>query len=181
MKKICCIGVHGTGKTTLCYEMSYYYKKNGNNVKLVNEVARSCPFGINENFNPYSAMWIVHSHITQELNAIARKGDLIISDRSPIDTIMYAQAMGCLVGHQMKNLFKMAEDWMETYESIYYIRPAGTSAVPDGIRSTDESHRKRVEDCFDDWMERCNMSIQKKFKILTSETIFTKTHCWLEV
>lgn len=180
MEKICCIGTHGAGKTTLTYQLAAYYKTKGKNVKIINETARSCPFPINLQFNAHGAMWIIHSLIKKELEAISRLATLIVCDRATIDTIMYAQATGSLVGHQMKNLQKMAEDWMDTYDKIYYIRPGDNLAIPDGIRSTDENFRKKVEDNFDDWMERCNMAIQNKIVIIKSEDIFAKQNCWLK-
>lgn len=178
MLKICCIGTHGTGKTTLTYQQAAYYKTKGKNVKLVNETARSCPFPLNHLFNAYGAMWIIHEHIKKELDAMSKIPDMIICDRAPIDSIMYSLANNGCVGHQMKNLYKLAEDWMDTYDIIYYIRPDGNDAIPDGVRSTDESFRKRVEDRFDDWMEKCNMSIQNKTVILTSSMIFADEKCW---
>ena len=163
MQKICCIGTHGSGKTTLCYQQAAYYKLNGKNVKLINETARSCPFPINHQFNSYSAMWIIHTHIQKELEAFAKQADIIICDRSPIDTVMYAIVSGCIAGHLMKNLCVMADDWMETYDKIYYVRPDGNNAIPDGIRSTDESFRKRIEDAFDDWMENGTIPFRKYY------------------
>lgn len=180
MQKICCIGTHGSGKTTLCYQQAAYYKTIGKNVKLINETARSCPFLLNHQFNSYGAMWIVHTHIKKELEAIAKSAEMIICDRSPIDSMMYALATGCTVGIQIKNLYRMAEDWMDTYDKIYYVRPDGNDAIPDGIRSTDESFRKKVEDHFDDWMERCNISIQNKTSIIKSSEIFSGKNCWIK-
>lgn len=180
MMKICCIGTHGTGKTTLCYQQAAYYKTLGKNVKLINETARSCPFPLNLNFNAYGAMWIIHTHIKKELEAIARHAEMIICDRSPVDSVMYAIANGCNIGHQIHNLYRLADDWMDTYDQIFYVRPDGNQAVPDGIRSSDENFRKKVEDCFDDWMEKCNMSIHHKIKIIKSSSIFSLKNCWID-
>ncbi len=180
MLKICCIGTHGTGKTTLSYQQAAHYKTAGKNVKLINETARSCPFSLNLQFNSYGAMWIIHTHIKKELEAIARQADIIISDRSPIDSVMYANATGCTFGCQMQNLCRLADDWMQTYDTIFYIRPDGNYAVPDGIRSTDEQFRKKVEDVFDDWIERCNMGIQNKIIIIKSSEIFSSSECWVD-
>ena len=139
-----------------------------------------CPFPINFQFNAHCALWIINSLIKNELDGISRLAKLIFCVRGNIDTIIYAESTGSLVGHQMKNLQKMAEDWMDTYDKIYYIRPGDNLAIPDGIRSTDENFRKKVEDNFDDWMERCNMAIQNKIVIIKSEDIFAKQNCWLK-
>jgi thymidylate kinase len=180
MQKVCCIGTHGSGKTTLCYQQAAYYKTIGKNVKLINETARSCPFALNHQFNAYGAMWIIHMHIVKELEAMSRNADIIICDRSPMDSIMYALATGCTVGQQMKNLYKMSEDWMETYDKIYYVRPDGNDAIPDGIRSTDETFRKKIEDHFDDWMEKCSMGVQNKILIIKSSSVFSERECWIK-
>lgn len=178
MQKVCCIGTHGSGKTTLSYQQAAYYKTNGKNVKLVHETARSCPFPINQKFNAYGAMWIVHTHIKKELEAMFHNADIVICDRSPIDSMMYALATGCIVGLQMKNLYKMCEDWMDTYDKIYYVRPDGHDIIPDGIRSTDESFCKKVEGHFDDWMEKSNLAVQAKTIVINSSRIFSECECW---
>lgn len=178
MKKFCCIGTHGVGKTTLSYQMAAYYKTMGTHVKLINETARSCPFPLNNQFDAYGAMWIIHTHIKKELEAVARHAQLIISDRSPIDSVIYAKVNGCNYGQQIKSIYRLAEDWMETYDRIYYVRPDGNHPDPDGIRSMDEDFRKKVEDLFDDWMEKCPYSIQSKFFIIKSSKIFNQNLCW---
>lgn len=178
MQKICCIGTHDSGKSTLCYQQAVYYKTNGKNVKLINEIDSSNPFAIK--FNAHSAMWEVHAHIKKELEAMAKNAEIIICDRSPIDAIMYAKVNGPVVGHIMKNLCKIAEDWMDTYDQIYYVRPSENELFPEGIQSTDESFKKKVENCFDDWMENCNLSILHKISILTTSKIFSEKNSWLK-
>lgn len=46
--KIALIGTHGTGKTTLAYDIISKLKKKGIDADFLGEVARICPFPINE-------------------------------------------------------------------------------------------------------------------------------------
>ena len=46
--KVAFIGTHGVGKTTLAYGLAMRLKQLGANVGFLEEVARRCPFPINE-------------------------------------------------------------------------------------------------------------------------------------
>ena len=90
VKKIAITGTHGAGKTTLCFMMAGYYKKLGYNVNVVQEVARKCPFPINENMSEEAVLWIYHEHVKTELE-VSRNHDIVISDRTFYDSFIYGR------------------------------------------------------------------------------------------
>ena len=56
--KIGFIGSQGCGKTTTAYALATELKKRKHDVYVLSEVARSCPFELNEGATEKSQMWI---------------------------------------------------------------------------------------------------------------------------
>ena len=86
--KLALIGTHGVGKTTLAYDVCALLKKQGQNVELVTEVARRCPFPVNEGTTLEAQLWILHTQIADEL-AAAQRAQTVICDRSVLDNYCY--------------------------------------------------------------------------------------------
>lgn len=89
--KIAVIGSHGTGKTTLVHRLAYHLKKQSFNVGVVEEVARECPFPLNKKVQWQTACHTITNQIKKELDKEAQGFDVIISDRSPMDALVYLQ------------------------------------------------------------------------------------------
>lgn len=174
--KICVVGSHGSGKTTLTYVMAAHYKATGKNVKIIQETARSCPCGINDKMNLNSAIWIHNSHVNKELEAIARDFDTIISDRSAIDPLLYARHFD-LGGHYLEVLMDLATSWMQTYDRIFFIRP-DAPVQADGVRAVEEDFRESVDRLFLDFFENEGKHLTAKTTTLTTTQIFGDTTCW---
>ena len=153
MTRIAIIGTHGVGKTTLSYILAAQYKMTGSSVKIVQEVARSCPYPLNEGMTLDSCLWIYHEHIKKEMDAIL-KHQVVICDRSALDSFLYAQAQGCVTEDDplFKHSFEAAKAWMKTYTKIIYVISSNEEIEADGVRSTDVSFQRRVERKFDEWV-----------------------------
>ncbi len=151
-KKICIIGTHGAGKTTLSYILAAHYKKLGKSVKIVQEVARSCPYPLNDGMTRESCLWIYHEQIKKELEAL-RTFDTVICDRSAIDSFIYAKAQKCFNYEDsfMALSYQAAHTWMYTYEKVIFVNPGNIEPVDDGVRSTDKMFQTRVHDYFLKW------------------------------
>ena len=65
--KIALIGTHGTGKTTIVHEIVSKLKKRGFDVDFLGEIARQCPFPINEKTTKKSQIWMILKQITSEM------------------------------------------------------------------------------------------------------------------
>lgn len=174
--KICVLGSHGSGKTTLTYHMAAHYKSQGKNVKIIQETARSCPCGINDKMNLSSAIWIHNSHVNKELEALARNFDTIISDRSAIDPLIYARHFD-LQDHYLEVLADLATSWMKTYDRIFFIRP-DAPVHADGMRSTEENFRASVDRLFVHYFQEEGEHLLPKTTILTTTQIFGDPTCW---
>jgi len=147
--KLALIGTHGVGKTTLAYDICALLKKQGRNVELVTEVARRCPFPVNEATTLEAQLWIQHAQIAAELEA-AQRAEFVICDRAVLDNYCY------LVNRcgRQPALESWLEHWLGTYsllvgiplvrESIYaegFRQPA----LDDGFRATDRAFQQRID------------------------------------
>ncbi len=144
--KIAIVGTHGTGKSTLSYMIAAHYKKLGKKVKVIQEVARACPFPINHGMTKEAALWIYLEHTRQELEAeIAH--DVIVCDRSAYDSFAYARHFRLLNSHEMKYLERASIKHFKEYERIFFINP-DMPIQSDGIRSDDIRFQEYVHDIF---------------------------------
>jgi nicotinamide riboside kinase len=161
--KIAIMGTHGTGKTTLSYKLAAHYKERGKNVKIVQEVARSCPFPINEGMTKDAAYWIYHEHSKKELEA-KEKHDVVISDRSFLDYFLYAKyfklEIDAYPDHQLRQ-----------YDHIYFVRP-DIPLVSDGVRSSDLDFQRVMDQIFQEELKKIS------YLELKSSQIFDKEDSW---
>lgn len=142
--KIAIVGTHGTGKTTLSYQIAAYYKSIGKNVKIVQEVARSCPFPINERMTLQSAKWIYLEHCRKELEA--SKFQVTICDRSVYDSFAYAEYFE-LSDSVLQRYKRTALEQMNEYNRIIFIRP-DSFIQDDKTRSIDKEFQSSIDSIF---------------------------------
>lgn len=149
-QKIAIMGTHGTGKTTLSYYLAAHYKKEGKNVKIIQEVARNCPFPLNHAMSSKSAWWIYHEHSRKELEAIQHH-DVVICDRSSIDSFIYAEYLDLSDwNHDLTNV--LIKDALSKYSKIFFVTP-DVPILEDGFRSTDEDFQKGIDKRFKNIMQ----------------------------
>lgn len=146
--KICCIGTHGVGKSTLVYQLADQYKRAGKNVYVVQEVVRACPYPINDSMMPETAIWTVCEQIKQELTAQKHGYDVIVCDRSAFDPMVYAnKLMESPLESFLKDLRQTALEWLQTYDRIFWVRP-DMDIKEDGVRSTDIDFQQEIDQLF---------------------------------
>lgn len=143
-KLIAITGTHGTGKTTLSYQLAAHYKEQGKNVKIIQEVARSCPFPLNDKMTKETALWIYHEHSKKELEA-ARDFEIVICDRTVFDSFVYASSMKINLPYRI--IRSGQRGLRDSYEKIYFVRP-DIPLIGDGVRSEDIEFQKEVDELF---------------------------------
>ena len=141
--KIAIVGTHGIGKTTLAYSIASEAKRKGKNVCIIQEIARRCPFPLNSEQTPDGAEWIISTQISKELTAKADGVEFIVCDRSAYDPICYMKA-GKHNPRTYNSMRIYAEEWLRTYDKIFFVTPSGIEIEPDGFRSIDEVFQNKV-------------------------------------
>ena len=137
--KLALIGTHGTGKTTLAYEVCFLLKRTGHSVELVTEVARRSPFPVNEATTLDGQLWILHAQIAAELAASARAPH-VVCDRSVLDNYCYLVNK---FGRQ-RDLEPWLARWIETYSLLVSVPPTSDAFPSDGFRSENADFRWRI-------------------------------------
>jgi len=184
MKKLAVIGAHGVGKTTLCHLLSDYANSQlKRSVKVLGELARECPFPINEKMGYDTAEWIILSQILQEREAVFKEKvrihqkkrvvdlcDIVICDRCAYDPYIYFKLLNKLP-YRSNKIFQLAISHLWTYDRFILIEPSGKLLEEDGLRMTDLSFQLKVHREFVRDIESLP-AINKKLTILKAEAVF---------
>ncbi|OGS59953.1 MAG: hypothetical protein A3J79_02380 [Elusimicrobia bacterium RIFOXYB2_FULL_62_6] len=140
--KIAFISTHGTGKTTLCYEVAAELKKHGLKVKVFSEIAASAyeqGIPINETTTLPAQLYIMMQHITEELRAIIRNYQVVICDRSVFDNLVYMERR-CGENKFIRDFLQGYAEKFQ-YDMIYKLPLIG-NLEDDGIR---EAYNKEFQ------------------------------------
>ena len=144
--KIALISTHGTGKTTLCYEVAAELKKRGLKVKVFSEIAAAAfeqGIPINETTTLPAQMYIMMQHITEELRAMIRNYQVVVCDRSVFDNLAYMERR--CGSNQFIRDFLQGYTEKFPYDVIYKLPMTG-ELMDDGIR--DAQSREFQEDIY---------------------------------
>ena len=132
--KISLISTHGTGKTTLCYEVAAELKKRGLKVKVFSEIAAAAfeqGIPINENTTLPAQLYIMMQHITEELRGVLRNYQVVVCDRSVFDNLAYLERR-CGSNPFIREFLQGYADQFP-YDVIYKLPMTG-ELMDDGIR-----------------------------------------------
>lgn len=155
--KIGIMGTHGIGKTTLAFRMAAMIKDldPGENVGILPEIARTCPFSINENMTEQSQQWMFHAQIKAELECSAQYA-ILVCDRTVLDPLVYAlyANMSELVNRKLAIL----AEWWQTYDHVVWLRiNRHTTCHDDGFRSTSAFFQVGVDSIMEDLVRQYSL------------------------
>ncbi len=149
-KKFALIGTSCVGKTTLLLELEQVLQKTYHDKKIVvvQEAARYY-FEKRKVNNPFS--YISQSNIQSlvkkfEQNAQLQEPDMIICDRSVVDSIAYSQAKG--TRKDVEKLYDKARKWLVTYDHFFLLDPAGIAYQTDEVRKESAETREAFHQSF---------------------------------
>lgn len=154
--KIGVSGVHGTGKSSFALDLAYKNKMNNpdKTVYLIQETVADCPYPINEECSYESQMWLLSAQIQRELDA-ETKYDIIICDRTVIDPLAYAMALG--IDEFKASAQDIIKNYLQTYDRIVFLDDSRDFSVDDGIRSMNTEFRNNVAGVFKRVFEHYNI------------------------
>jgi nicotinamide riboside kinase len=141
--KVALVGTHGIGKTTIAYELAGIIKRRGNTVELLTEIARECPFPLNEQATREAYHWIIARQIQLEIEKSTR-ADVLICDRSVLDNFAYYARRYGTDGQDAEALAYYCRAWMNTYDLLIRL-PITQPLVDDGFRSMDARFQREID------------------------------------
>ena len=151
MYKVALVGTHGVNKTTIAYELAGVLKRKGRTVELLTEIARECPFPLNEQATREAYQWIIARQVQLEIEKSPR-ADVLVCDRSVLDNFAYYARRYGLKGAEAEALALYCRSWMRTYDLLVRL-PVTEALAPDGFRSTDAEFQREIDLLCDELFE----------------------------
>jgi len=186
--KIGLAGTHGVGKTTLAYFLTGKLKEKGMKVEVVTEVARDCPFSLNEQSDFDAQFWILAMQLAKELEA-GNRAEIIVTDRTVVDNFAYAcyaYEHGKMNKHEREEMWRVVKFWLERqpYSFIFIVEPL-EDIQDDGFRSTDPQFQRKIQEILGSLLKEADWKfeviggtgeerIEKILKILEKEGYLEK-------
>jgi len=152
--KVAFIGTHGVGKTTLAYGLAMRLKKLGANVGFLEEVARRCPFPINEGTSLEAQTWILMETIRREIELCQIYGE-VVCDRSVVDNYCYLE----LALRRRPALYELTRHWAGTYDLLLKVPIRPELLQDDGTRSTDRAFQSAIDRLLDDIVAEAGIEV----------------------
>ncbi len=150
--KVALVGTHGVNKTTIAYELAGVLKRKGRTVELLTEIARECPFPLNEQATRDAYQWIIARQVQLELEKSPR-ADVLVCDRSVLDNFAYYVRRYGDVGEEAEALGRYCHSWMRTYDLLVRL-PIVEALAADGFRSTNEDFQREIDVLCDKLFDR---------------------------
>jgi hypothetical protein len=72
--------------------------------------------------------------------------DKIITDRTIIDVMAFASCSDSMYHWEKDDFCSFASNMIEEYDYIFYVSPEGVEIEDNGIRETNASYRKRIDE-----------------------------------
>lgn len=152
MIKVALVGTHGVGKTTMAYELAGIIKRKGRSVELITEIARECPFPLNDLGTSQAYQWIIARQVQLEIEKSPR-AEILICDRSVLDNFAYYVRRCGRSGQEAKALEAYCRSWMKTYDLLVRL-PIAREIEPDGFRSIDPAFQREIDEICDQLFDR---------------------------
>src|ERR1044071_2754377 len=149
--KMALVGTHGVNKTTIAYELAGALKRKGRTVELLTEIARECPFPLNEQATREAYQWIIARQVQLEIEKLPR-ADVLVCDRSVLDNFAYYVRRYGSASDEAQALASYCRSWKGTYDLLVRL-PIVAELAPDGFRTTDSEFQREIDELCDDLFE----------------------------
>jgi nicotinamide riboside kinase len=150
--KVALVGTHGVNKTTIAYELAGVLKRKGKTVELLTEIARECPFPLNEQATREAYQWIIARQVQLEIEKSPR-ADVLVCDRSVLDNFAYYVRRYSRSGPEAEALGAYCRSWIQTYDLLIRL-PIAEPLAADGFRSTDKDFQREIDRLCDEMFEK---------------------------
>ena len=140
--KIGVIGTHSTGKSAFIKVLKNEIEIKGFNVKTITELARDCPYPVNELSTLKSQKWILEKQIEEE--NLNNNSDFIITDRCVLDN--YAYLLYNNNSKDDKESLKKVLDQIKSYDFLILKKINRDYIRDDGFRSLDKKFQLDIQE-----------------------------------
>jgi nicotinamide riboside kinase len=172
LKTIAIVGSHSTGKTTLSYTLADHLRRQGVNAITLSESVREAPVKFNEGHTVQTTEWVALRQRLKELEAEAQGYEILVSDRSVIDSFIYHQGMDLPLDGRIGKLFRWARNHFATnYNRIIFLRPGDAPMAEDGVRSAGEEYRQKIDRIFDEFIGKSGVKGGRVVELLTRDVV----------
>lgn len=173
--KIAAIGTHGTGKSTLVSHLAALLKQKHRNksvITLEENVRKIAKLTDNRLNTTLFQKLAISDQLYRELTTETIH-DIIITDRTLLDYIIYGQVDGIKISDTYKTL---AIEHMTTFDKVYFVRPDNlkSTIADDGFRDTNKTYRNQIDQEFE------TMILKHKISCSELKTNEILTHDYLE-
>lgn len=159
MFKVALVGTHGVNKTTIAYELAGVLKRGGKTVELITEIARECPFPLNEAATREAYQWIIARQVQLEIEK-APRAEILVCDRSVLDNFAYYLRRYGDDSLEAEALRLYCLSWINTYDLLIRL-PVANPLTADGFRSTDEGFQREIDNI-------CDVLFESRYDATTS-------------
>jgi nicotinamide riboside kinase len=160
VRSIAIVGAESTGKSTLALMLTGRLRTHGVQAVMVAEPGNTLPFppSMLDTHWPAWLYMVTHKMALESQTALRPNVGFMVSDRSVIDHIAYAEVRGAygLCAHTLNQL---AWTWMAHYDAVYFLPTEGTEYVEDGFRMPAKDNDFRAD--VNAWFEARLDSIAK--------------------
>ena len=143
--KIAFIGSHSVRKSNAVHAFASTVGRAGRSVEVGREVVRFNPLGLNEGATPEAQLWVLMAQVQEELQ-LARRADILVTDRSVVDNFAYY--LRVTGGEDPFGVEPLIRRWAATYNLSVRLLP-DVGLLADGVRSTSDTFRDEIEAILD--------------------------------
>ncbi len=136
MKKVAIIGSHGVGKTSIAQGAKARLEEQGYRVEFLGELARQCPFQLNEESDFNAQFYMISGQVNEENKAALGEPDILITDRCILDSLIYWRWIRDKKAKELSGqteklrdlekkdevLENIVRNWIDTYDAFVYVK-----------------------------------------------------------
>ena len=93
----------------------------------------------------------------------------IITDRTVIDVMAFTMCAESIENYDKDNFYEYASRFIEEYDWIFYVSPAGVDIEDNNVRTTDADYRNEIDNMIK-YLYSSNLNKMKNFGIISGST-----------
>jgi nicotinamide riboside kinase len=181
MKKIAIIGSHGVGKTSIAQGAKARLEAEGYRVEFLGELARQCPFQLNEESDFSAQFYMISGQVNEENKVAITEPDILITDRCILDSLIYWRWIRDKKARELsgrpeelrdlerkdKVLESIVRNWIDTYDAFVHVKVSDDTwngrDQKDGVRNPRFGWYKDICDGFEKTLKEYGLEVTEVY------------------